>query len=50
MHAALMERYAWRSYVSLRILGMDADHEVAQKARRWVRTLRTLLLLLRLPY
>ncbi len=31
--------HAWRSYVSLRILGMDADHEVAQKARRWVRTL-----------
>jgi len=31
----------WRSYVSLRILGMDADHEVAQKARRWVHTVHT---------
>lgn len=24
------------SYVSLRILGMDADHEVCRKARAWV--------------
>lgn len=26
-----------RSYVSLRILGMAADHEVASSARAWVR-------------